>query len=308
VSLPPVSPRQLEYLVAVADTGTMTAAAARCHVTQSAVSLAVTELERMLGVRLVIRGPGRRSGLTAAGQEVAAQARTVLNAISELGTAARSLGDDLAGELRVGCYTPLAALHLPVAIASFRERHPEVSISFVEGNLAELQRRLLDGSCELALLYRQDIEPGIATEVLYDQAPNVLLPAGHRLARRTGIALRDLAPDPFVLLDVFPSALYFASVFDAAGVQTNVAHRATNFELARALVARGLGYSLSVQKPPIEVSVEGLPFLVRPLRDRVPTTPVVLARAGGGRLTRRASTFAAFCRELFSAGVPLQAQ
>jgi DNA-binding transcriptional LysR family regulator len=63
MNLSSVSLRQLEYLVAVADTGGMTAAAARWHVSQSAVSLAVAELERLLEVRLVIRGPGRGTAL-----------------------------------------------------------------------------------------------------------------------------------------------------------------------------------------------------------------------------------------------------
>lgn len=68
MALPNVSPRQLEYLVAVAETGGITAAAALCHVSQSAVSLAIGELERALDVRLVLRGSRRGTRLTAAGQ------------------------------------------------------------------------------------------------------------------------------------------------------------------------------------------------------------------------------------------------
>src|SRR5215469_15316381 len=101
----PLSLRQFEYLVAIADTDGMTAAAARCHVSQSAVSVAVAELERILGVRLVIRGPGRGTSLTEAGRHVVKHARAILAAVSELGADARSLGRDLAGRLRIGCYT-----------------------------------------------------------------------------------------------------------------------------------------------------------------------------------------------------------
>ncbi|MYW89778.1 LysR family transcriptional regulator [Amycolatopsis rubida] len=293
--------RQLEYLVAVADTGGLTAAADSCHVSQSAVSLAIASLERTLGVQLVLRGPGRATALTDAGRQVAGEARAVLTSVAELGATARDYGQDLAGRLNFGCYTPLAPLHVPAALATFRTQHPEVDVSFVEGTLPDLQHLVLEGRCDLAVLYRQDLVPGIAADQLYDQPPSVLLPLAHPLARRKTVSLRALADEPFVLLDVPPSERYFRDVFAAVGLPMPVAHRTTSFELARALVARGLGYTLSVQRPSLELSVEGTPFAVRPLRERVPTTPVVLARAEGARLTRRAETFRTFCREFFGA-------
>ncbi|MFI9381810.1 LysR family transcriptional regulator [Kutzneria sp. NPDC052558] len=296
--------RQLEYLVAVADTGGLTAAAERCHVSQSAVSLGLSELESALRLRLLIRGPGRSAVLTDAGRQVVGEARAVLTAVSELGADARRLGQEIAGTLRIGCYGPVAALCLPAAIAGFREQRPEVTIEFVEGSLPDLQRQLLDGRCELAFLYRQDVLPGIEVEVLRDQQPHALLPADHRFRRRRSVALRELAAEPFILLDVPPSERYFRSVFDAAGVPMAVAHRAGSFELARAMVARGLGYTLSVQHPAVDRSIEGMPFRTVPLSDTVPTTPLVLGRAAGGRPTRRAEVFSAYCKELFADGGP----
>ena len=295
--------RQLEYLVAVADTGSLTAAAERCHVSQSAVSLGIVELESALRLRLLIRGPGRGAVLTDAGREVVAEARAVLTAVSELGAGARRLGQDVAGILRIGCYTPLAALCLPAAIAGFRAERPEVAIEFVEGSLPDLQRQLLDGRCELAFLYQQDILAGVEVSVLTNQHPHALLPSAHRLGRRRSVALRELADEPFILLDVPPSEHYFRSVFTACDLPMPIAHRAASFELARAMVARGIGYTLSVQRPVVSRSVEGIPFRTVPLRDTVPTTPLVLARAAGGRLTRRAEIFAAYCKELFGRSV-----
>ncbi|MDX6280269.1 MAG: hypothetical protein QOH03_1340 [Kribbellaceae bacterium] len=299
MSLPNVSPRQLEYLVAIAETGGITAAAARCQVSQSAVSLAIGELERALGVTLVLRGSRRGTGLTPAGQQVVADGRKVLAALSELGAGARSLGQEIDGRLTIGCYAPIAPFHLPLAIGGFREAQPGVEIDFVEGTLPDLQAALLDGRCELAFLYQQDLLPGIETVVLHDRPPSVLLRGGHRLARRRSIRLAELADEPFVLLDVPPSERYFQAVFDAAGVAMAPAHRAGSFELARALVARGIGYSLAVQTPAVELSYEGLPVLTRALADVVPTTPVVLGWAAGGRLTRRGEAFLGYCRKAF---------
>jgi DNA-binding transcriptional LysR family regulator len=87
---------------------------------------------------------------------------------------------------------------------------------------------------------------------------------------------------------------------DTASVSAR-AYRAGGFELARALVARGIGYSLAVQRPAIDQSLEGLGVVTRPLTGPVPSTPVVMGWAAGGRLTRRAEAFLAHCRTLFAA-------
>ncbi|MGI5506927.1 LysR family transcriptional regulator [Lentzea sp. CA-135723] len=299
MNLPNVTVRQLEYLIAVAETGSVTAAAARCHVSQGAISLALSELERALDLRLVVRSPRRGAALTAAGTRVLADARRVVGAMGDLGAEARGLSQQVSGVLTVGCYAPIAPFHLPAAIATFERAHPDVSVRFVEGSLPEIGEDLVSGRCEVAFLYDQDLVPGIATTPLYDQAPRVLLPADHRLRRRRAVALRELAGDPFVLLDVAPSERYFRSVFAAAGVEMVVTHRARSFELARSLVARGIGYSITVQQPAVTSSYEGLEVVTVPLRDDVPTTPVVLGWARGGALTRRAQAFAEHCVSLF---------
>ncbi|SDL96392.1 DNA-binding transcriptional regulator, LysR family [Lentzea albidocapillata subsp. violacea] len=300
MNLPNVTLRQLEYLVAVAETGSLTAAAARCHVSQGAISLALSELERVLDLRLVVRSPRRGAALTAAGVRVLADARRVVGAMSDLGAEARGLSRQVGGVLTVGCYAPIAPFHLPAAIATFERAHPDVSVRFVEGSLPEIGEDLITGRCEIAFLYDQDLVPGIATRTLYDQPPRVLLPAGHRLRRRRSVALRELADDPFVLLDVPPSERYFRSVFTAAGAEMVVTHRARSFELARSLVARGIGYSITVQQPALSTSYEGLEVITVALRDKVPTTPVVLGWAAGGPLTRRAQAFADHCATLWA--------
>lgn len=299
-----VTLRQLEYAVAIAETGSMTAAARTCHVSQSAVSLAVLELERAVGAQILLRGPGRAVSLTAAGQRLVVDARGVLAAVTDLDSAARSAGGDLAGPLTVGCYAPIAPFHLPVALAGFATAHPEVVVGFVEGSLEDLQGKLLEGRCELAFLYQQDLQPGIAVDVLYEQPPHALLPPSHPLTAGRAVTLAELAPLPMVLLDVPPSERYFNSIFTAAGLTMRVRYRAGTVELARALVARGLGYSLAVQRPVVNTTYDGGRVAVRPVADATATTPVVLARAAAALPTRRTSAFREHCRSAFRSGPP----
>ncbi|MGW4485075.1 LysR family transcriptional regulator [Amycolatopsis sp. NPDC004368] len=299
MNLPNVTIRQLEYLIAVAETGSLTTAATRCHVSQGAISLALTEVERALGVRLLIRSPRRGASLTAAGKQVLADARRVVGAMSDLGVEARGLGLQVSGTLVVGCYGPIAPFHLPAAIATFENEHPDVSVRFLEGTLPEIQDHLLDGRCEIAFLYEQDVYPGITFHTLYDQQPAVLLPGAHRLATRASVGLDELAGEPFILLDVPPSERYFRTVFSSAGLEMAPTHRARSFELARSLVARDLGYSMTVQQPALTRSYEGLELVTLPLRDKAPSTPVVLGWPTGGPLTHRAQAFLDHCENLF---------
>ena len=167
-------------------------------------------------------------------------------------------------------------------------------------SLPPVSLRQLEGTCELAFLYRQDLVPGIEMAVLHDRPPAVLLSAGHRLGRRKSVVLRDLQDEPLILLDVPPSTRYFRSVFDAAGVEMRVAHRAGSFELARAMVARGLGIRS--------------PCGARRSTSRWKACPCTSSRSAtacrpppwccaGARLTRRAEAFLDCCRTLFGSGV-----
>ena len=97
----PVTLRQLQYVVAVAETGSFRRAAERCRVAQPSLSMQIAEVERALGVRLFERDR-RRVLVTAAGEALLPRARTLLVAADDLVAAAARLGDPLAGTLRIG--------------------------------------------------------------------------------------------------------------------------------------------------------------------------------------------------------------
>ncbi|MBT2207476.1 MULTISPECIES: LysR family transcriptional regulator [Actinomadura] len=291
-----ISLRRLDYFVTAAESGTMTAAAGRLHVSQSAVSMGISELERQLGVALVLRRKAKGLTLTEAGRLLLPEARALLACSDELRAGMAAVGRTLAGRLKVGCFTTIAPFLVPRLLEDFRAVHPDVTVDLAEGSLDELQELLLDGRCELAVLYETSIRQDIEYDVLYEASPHVLLPPAHPLARRDTVALADLAGHDMVMLDVPPSMDYFTGLLAGAGVDPAIRHRTASFEMVRSLVARGAGYSLLIQRPRVGVSYEGLPVEVRPIGDPVVPMRVVLARAAGARLTRRAAAFAHFCR------------
>lgn len=291
-----ISLRQLDYFVAAAEAGTMTGAAQRLYVSQSAVSAGIGELEHQLGVQLLIRAKAKGLTLTTAGHLFLPQARDLLARSEELQAGMQEVGQTPAGRLVIGCFTTLAPFLLPRMLEEFAVAHPGVSLEFAEGSLTVLQHLLREGRCELALLYGVDIEAGIAFETLYSTEPHVLLPREHPLADREAVRLADLDGHSMIMLDVPPSRRYFSEVLADAGVVPTVRHRTESFEMVRSLVARGAGYSLLIQRPTLDVSYEGLAVQVRPIADGVPPLPVGLAWPSGSHPTRRAAAFAAFCR------------
>jgi DNA-binding transcriptional LysR family regulator len=297
---PNFSFRQLEYFVTAADEGTMAGAAGRHHISQSAVSLAINELERGLGVQLFMRRKARGIELTGAARELLPEIRRLLAHAAEVQSTARSVGQTVAGDLVLGCYPTLTPFLLPEILRRFPAQHPSVTVRLFEGSVSEMTGRLLDGTCEVALMYDLGIGQEITTTVLYEVRPYVLLAADHRLAVPGAISLADLRDEPMVMLDMPPSATMFREVLAAGGVEPMVRFSSASFESVRSLVASGAGYSLLLQRPSPQATYAGPPLVHREIAEDVRTVDVVLAHARSARLTRRAQSFAEFCRETFS--------
>ena len=167
-----------------------------------------------------------------------------------------------------------------------------------EASLAELCDALLDGTCDLALMYDLDISADIERELVAETRPHVLVAPDHPSARRGPVRLAELVEHPMVMLDVHPSRPYFTAVLDDLGLTPNVVRTTGSFETLRSLVARGVGWSMLIQRPAIDVSYEGLPLRCLPIADELDAMPIVVAWAAGARLTRRGEEVRARCREV----------
>ncbi|WP_255268601.1 LysR family transcriptional regulator [Actinomadura madurae] len=141
---------RLRTFVALADTGSVRAAARRLYVTESAVSAAVAALTRDLGVPLV-RKQGRGIGLTEAGTAYAGYARQVLGLLEEGRAAARGAADPGRGTLRLAAVTTAADQLLPDLLASFRERWPEVELTLEVGPRRQVWSSLAAHEADLVL-------------------------------------------------------------------------------------------------------------------------------------------------------------
>lgn len=302
---PRFSLRQLAYFICVAEQGTVAGAASVLRISASAISDAIRDLELELGSPLLLRRKGQRAALTPTGAEILPQARALLAAASDLRANLHGESDALSGHLIVGCMSTLAPFLLPRLMTEYQRLHPGVDLDFVEGSQVEVQELLYDGRCEVAILYDDgNLAPRFTHEKLYEVIPRIILSADHRLAENPTIRLQDLADDPLIMTNILPSREFIKVIFQRVGLTPRIRHATSNVELARALVARGYGYSVIVQTPDSALSYEGLPLVARPIADLDFSITVTLCRWTNTKPSRQLQAFADICHHLFDAGGP----
>jgi DNA-binding transcriptional LysR family regulator len=284
--------RQLEYFVAVAEHDTVTAAARSMHVSASAMSTALSELEHALGVQLLVRHHAKGVTLTPAGDDLLASARALLRQADDLGLASAAWGEGVVGTVSLGCFAILSPHVLPAVLATAAERYPDLQVEPVEESLDGVEQGLLSGRFEVALTYDLGLGAAIERTRLVDVPVCAVLPAGHPRARRRTVRIAELADEPFVLLDLPHSRDYFTEAFDRAGVRPTVRYRTRSAETARALVGRGLAWTMLNLRPVHDLTVEGRSVVVRPIADDIPALSVVLATVAATTPSRRAAALA----------------
>ena len=285
--VPDYSLRQLSYLVALGDAGSMRAAAERCHVTEAAISAAVRDLERIFGVALVARRPGHAAALTQVGASVVAGSRRLLQSAGELYDEVRVPRGSLRGRVTVGCFPTLGPRYLPPLLRLLGQEHPGSSLEVIEGGQDKLNAALLSGACDVVLTYGTGLAQGLQRCVLDTARPYLLLPAGHRLASRDSVELRDLDGEPLILLGLEPCQANAEALLRRAGLAPHTVHVSAGIETVRSMVAHGLGWTTLVQRWPVGVSMEGLPLRQRPIAPAAPRYSVVVAWSRGGAKSGR---------------------
>jgi LysR family hydrogen peroxide-inducible transcriptional activator len=143
--------RQLAYLVELSQRLNFRVAAEAQFVTQSTLSAGLKELETLLGVQLVERDQ-RHVLLTAVGETIAARARDLLAAATDLADTARSAAQPLSGLLRLGAIPTIAPFLLPSVLPALRSAHKELKLHLREDLTQRLLERLRAGSLDVALI------------------------------------------------------------------------------------------------------------------------------------------------------------
>ena len=143
--------KQLQYLVALADTRHFGRAAERCNITQSTLSAGIRDLESVLGT-VVAERSNRPVVITRVGEQIAERAKAVLREAEEIMETARAARSPMTGELRLGVIPTISPFLLPRVLPVLRARFPELTIYLREEQTAPLLARLEDGELDAALI------------------------------------------------------------------------------------------------------------------------------------------------------------
>jgi DNA-binding transcriptional LysR family regulator len=298
VAVPKFTLRQLAYLVAAADHGTLNAAGQHLHVSSSALSDALTELERVLGTKLTVRRRAHGITLTSAGMRVVGQARPLLAAARELGTSLQAAEGELVGPITIGCYPTLAPTVLPPLLHDFGEAHPRVDLHILEATHDQLEGRIESGDVDLAFVYDTLVPGHPRCERLFSLPAHILLPASDPLAAADEVRLEDVVGRDLILLDAPPSSQHTLSLFADRGLSPRIRHRTTSYEAVRTLVGRGLGYGILVQRPANPASYEGYPVVMKEIFPAVEPVGVDVIWSATQDPPERVAALIAFARTL----------
>jgi DNA-binding transcriptional LysR family regulator len=299
-----LSLRQLRYVVAAADCGHVTDASRRLNVSQPSISSAIAELEAEIGVPLFIRHHARGVTLTPVGERVINEARLLLKHAQDFTQNAIELGDALKGEIAVGCFLTLAIRFMPALLAGFAQRHPGMTVTLHEGDQEELIGMLLSGRTEFALAYSLALPEEIHAEPLGDLPPHAIVAADHPLAHRERVSLKELAGEPFILLDLPYSRDYFFGLFRSVGVEPRIVFRSRSQELIRGLVAHGHGFAIQNAIPATTIAYDGNRIAVLALDETLQPTRIMSLRLKQYATRAAVRAFEAYMHEAFSPGGP----
>ena len=290
--------RDLEYLVALAETRHFGRAAERCHVSQPTLSAQIRKLEDSLGVALVERRP-RKVALTAAGEAVVERARRMLRDAEDIQALGRASQDPLAGQLRVGFIPTLGPYLLPRVAPRISRALPKLQLMLYEYQTAPLVERTVRGELDLAILALPADTKGLKTRSLFAEAFLVAMPEHHRLTAKKRVKASDLRDEKLLLLEE-GHCLRDQALEVCARVGTEEQDfRATSLETLRQMVAAGLGLTLLPRLAAEGPFASARGLVVRPF---APPSPNRVIGAAWRRSSSRGKAIAAVCDLVERAG------
>ncbi len=296
--LVPFTLRQLQTFVTVAEAGTISRAAERLYVSETAVSLAVNQLERTLGVKLLNRRRAHGVTLTTTGQSVLASARQILGEAGDLYEEITGTGD-LVGALSLGCFPSIGPTMMPLLVRTFLENHPHVALRFREDSPEVLQTDLDAGLLDLVVTYDFGLPQHLRQIRLVDVRPCVLVGEDHWAAHRDGpIDLAELAEESYVLLDNLVSVNHILAICRSVGFEPRVLYKSQNFETVRSFVGRGFGWTINLLRPKVATTHEGLTIVAKEIANDVGAVRVVAAWPASRPLSRTAKAFLQMAQDI----------
>ncbi|MGV8917487.1 MAG: LysR family transcriptional regulator [Pseudomonas sp.] len=295
--------RQIRHFIAVAETGSISAAAQAVYISQSTLTLAIQQLEQEIGVTLFNRH-AKGMTLTHQGHQFLRQAHLILATVDNAKRSLQQSTDQVAGQLIIGVTSLVAGYYLADLLTRFQRAYPNVAIRVMEDERPYIEHLLVSGEIDVGVLILSNLEDrhALQTEVLTHSPHRVWLPAQHPLLEHDSINLADVAREPLIQLNVDEMDMNALRMWSRAGLQPHITLRTASTEAVRSLVAAGLGVSIQPDMTYRPWSLEGDIIEARPLADLSQTLDVGLAWRRGTARPALVDPFLTVAREQPHAG------
>jgi DNA-binding transcriptional LysR family regulator len=241
--------RRLRVLCEVARHGSFSAAAESLGYTQPAISRQIATLEAETGTTLVRRVP-QGAVLTDAGRLLVERGTAILARLDETEAELNALLGLGGGKLRLASFASAASSIMPLALAKFRDRYPDVVLSVAMADPVDSLPRLRAGELDMAMshdpLYLSERISGVEFVHLFDDPMYVALPAGHELADADELDLTSFADEPWMLgtTTSCPDSRLFMRACLEAGFEPRIAFQNDDYAAVLGFVAAGVGVAL----------------------------------------------------------------
>ncbi len=297
--------RQLRAFTQVARCGSFTEAGRALHLTQSATSALVRDLEKEIGLTLMDRTT-RKVVLTAAGQEFCARAERILADTAHAITETRDLLHKRRGKVTVAASPLAATAHLPAAIAAFIKLYPNIRVEVHDMLTDGIVNQVRNSTADIGVGTFAKSEAELELVTLFEDRLGVVMPAASPLARKRRLRWVDIADEPLIALtqqSVFRPLIDNARAATGRDVPAN-AYEVGFMSTAVAFVEAGLGISVLPERAAALSRNDSICF--KPLYEPVVTKASTLVTRAGRSLSPATEAFVAFLSGLVKVQVKVQ--
>ncbi|MEM7722624.1 MAG: hydrogen peroxide-inducible genes activator [Pseudomonadota bacterium] len=269
ISVPPLTLRQLRYLIALEETQHFREAAESCGISQPSLSVQIKTLEEALGLTLVERGRGPVR-LTLAGREVSRRAREILDATQGILDLSVTLQSGLGGTIRLGTSATLGPYLMPHVVGDLHRFHPDLRLYIREAAPRDLLRELNDGVHDLILTQLPVSGATLSIARLFREPLSLAMPADHPLTTKETLDGPDLTDQ--TLLSLSPAYTLHDQI-SALCVETGATlsrdYEGTSLDALRQMVAMNMGLTfLPALYVESEIAGRAQDVVVKPFRGR----------------------------------------
>jgi DNA-binding transcriptional LysR family regulator len=232
---------KFEIFRTVVEAGSLTKAAETLNLTQSGVSHAIASLESDMGFSLLTRD---RSGisLTDNGERILKYIREILHWDELLKQETAAINGIEAGTVRIGTFTSVSTLWLPGIIKQFHNIHPSIDIKLLEGNYADIDQWISNGSVDFGFVSLPTSSPFDIIPLKKDRML-CILPREHPLCKLQRVCLKEIVDEPFIMPKVGCDN-DVSRIFKEQGITPNIKFEVADDHAIIAMVQNGIGISI----------------------------------------------------------------